>query len=97
MDHRAVRRRIAVLDDSNYTVLEPVQSGGADLIRVDAASGRRSELIPAAKFKPAGAKDVEGYVGRTITGSCSSSPTPRACGVKTRAGTSKCSTSLQDP
>src|SRR5262245_17929249 len=52
------------LDDTTYTVLEPVQSGGADLVRVDAASGRRSVLIPAAKFKPTGAKDpldVEGY------------------------------------
>jgi dipeptidyl-peptidase-4 len=52
------------LDDSTYTVLEPNQSGGADLVRVDAASGRRSLLIPAAKFKPAGAKEpleVEGY------------------------------------
>src|SRR5512144_1342598 len=53
------------LDDSTYTVLEPNQSGGSDLVRVDAASGRRSVLIPAGKFQPAGAKqplDVEGYI-----------------------------------
>ncbi len=52
------------LDDSTYTVLEPKQSGGSDLIRVDAASGRRSVLIPAAKFQPTGAKEplgVEDY------------------------------------
>jgi dipeptidyl-peptidase-4 len=52
------------LDDSTYTVLDQKQSGGSDLVRVDAASGRRSILIPAAKFQPAGAKqplDVEDY------------------------------------
>jgi dipeptidyl-peptidase 4 len=52
------------LDDSTYTVLDPKEPGGADLVRVDAASGRRSVLIPAVRFQPTGAKaplDVEDY------------------------------------
>src|SRR5205814_190407 len=48
------------LDDSTYTAVEPRPSGGSDLVRVDAASGRRSVLIPAAKFQPAGAKEPHG-------------------------------------
>jgi dipeptidyl-peptidase-4 len=53
------------LDDSTYTMLDQKESsGGSDLVRVDAASGRRSVLIPATRFRPTGAKDpldVEDY------------------------------------
>jgi dipeptidyl-peptidase-4 len=52
------------LDDSTYTMLDQKQSGGSDLVRVDAASGQRSVLIPATRFQPVGAKDplhVEDY------------------------------------
>jgi dipeptidyl-peptidase-4 len=53
------------LDDSTYTMLDKKESsGGSDLVRVDAASGRRSVLIPANRFRPTGAKDpldVEDY------------------------------------
>jgi dipeptidyl-peptidase 4 len=53
------------LDDSTYTVVEPTARGvGNDLVKVDAASGAKTVLIPASKLVPAGAKEpleVEGY------------------------------------
>lgn len=53
------------LDDSTYTAVEPSASGkGSDLVRIDAASGRRSVLVGAALLTPAGrqeALDPEGY------------------------------------
>jgi dipeptidyl-peptidase-4 len=52
------------LDDSTYTVLEPMETGGSNLVRVDAASGRRTVLISASRFQPTGAVkplDVEDY------------------------------------
>ena len=55
------------LDDSTYTVLREAAGGrgpGADLVKVDAASGSEAVLIPASKFVPAGASaplDVEEY------------------------------------
>jgi dipeptidyl-peptidase-4 len=53
------------LDDSTYTVVAPETGGqGADLVRVDAATGRRSVLIPASKFVPAGGNaplEIEDY------------------------------------
>jgi dipeptidyl-peptidase-4 len=53
------------LDDSTYTAVEPVATGrGADLVRYDASSGRRSVLVAAALLTPAGAAaplDIEDY------------------------------------
>src|SRR5262249_5465092 len=53
------------LDDSTYTVVEASASGGgADLVKVDAATGRKSILIPASRLVPSGAKEpleVEDY------------------------------------
>ncbi|MBI3569332.1 MAG: S9 family peptidase [Gemmatimonadetes bacterium] len=44
------------LDDSTYTDVEASSSGhGADLVRVDAASGKKSVLVSAAQLTPAGA------------------------------------------
>ena len=86
------------LDDSTYTIVAPTAGGqAADLVRVDAATGRRSVLIPASKLVPAGRQGAARgrglrLVGRSISG-CSSSPTPRASGAGTRAATSGCSTS----
>src|SRR4051812_43811674 len=53
------------LDDSTYTVIQPSTSGrGADLVKVDAASGRTSVLVAAASLVPAGSReplDLEDY------------------------------------
>ncbi len=53
------------LDDSTYTQLAPAADGrGAELIRVDAASGRASVLVSARLLTPAGRNeplDVEDY------------------------------------
>src|SRR5262249_55219141 len=55
------------LDDSTYTVLREAAGGrgpGADLVKVDAASGNETVMIPAAKFVPPGASaplEVEEY------------------------------------
>ncbi|HVT40825.1 MAG TPA: S9 family peptidase [Gemmatimonadaceae bacterium] len=53
------------LDDSTYTAIEPIAGGkGADLVRIDAATGRRSVLVSAAMLTPAGRQeplDVEEY------------------------------------
>jgi len=53
------------LDDSTYTAVEPAANGrGSDLVRIDAASGRRSVLVSAALLTPAGRPtplDVEDY------------------------------------
>lgn len=53
------------LDDSTYTVIAPAADGkGADLVRVDAASGARSVLIAARRLLPAGASEpleIEDY------------------------------------
>jgi dipeptidyl-peptidase-4 len=53
------------LNDSTYTVVEPTARGaGNDLVKVDAASGAKTVLIPATKLIPAGATeplDVEDY------------------------------------
>src|SRR5271167_4244478 len=43
------------LDDSTYTAVEPAANGkGADLVRIDAATGRKSVLVSAALLTPAG-------------------------------------------
>jgi dipeptidyl-peptidase 4 len=53
------------LDDSTYTVIREAAGGkGADLVNVDAATGRESILIPASRFIPKGASEpleVEEY------------------------------------
>jgi dipeptidyl-peptidase 4 len=53
------------LDDSTYTAIEQSASGrGADLVRIDAASGRKSVLVSAASLVPSGASeplDLEDY------------------------------------
>jgi dipeptidyl-peptidase-4 len=53
------------LDDSTYTVVREAAGGkGTDLVKVDAASGRETILIPAARFTPIGAAEpleVEEY------------------------------------
>ncbi len=53
------------LDDSTYTAMTPSTTGtGADLLRIDAATGATSVLVSAAQFRPAGAAvplDVEDY------------------------------------
>jgi dipeptidyl-peptidase 4 len=53
------------LDDSTYTIVDAEPGAkGADLVRVDAATGRRSVLIPTARFLPRGASaplEVEDY------------------------------------
>ncbi len=53
------------LDDSTYTAVEPSSSGkGADLVRYDAASGKKRVLVSAAQLTPPGAKeplDIEDY------------------------------------
>jgi dipeptidyl-peptidase-4 len=53
------------LDDSTYTAVEPAPNGkGAQLVRIDAASGRKSVLVSAALLTPAGSAeplDVEDY------------------------------------
>jgi dipeptidyl-peptidase-4 len=44
------------LDDSTYTAVEPAASGGgSELVRIDAASGRKSVLVSAAMLTPPGA------------------------------------------
>jgi dipeptidyl-peptidase-4 len=44
------------LDDSSYTILEPAKapSSGRDIVRYDAASGRRTMLVPATSLVPTG-------------------------------------------
>ncbi|HEY0995438.1 MAG TPA: S9 family peptidase [Gemmatimonadaceae bacterium] len=53
------------LDDSTFTALVPAANGkGSDLVKVDAASGRQSLILPAARFVPAGRSEpleVEDY------------------------------------
>jgi dipeptidyl-peptidase-4 len=53
------------LDDSTYTIVAPPSGGeAADLVSVDAATGRRSVLIPGSKLVPPGASaplEVEDY------------------------------------
>ena len=53
------------LDDSTYTAVEAAAAGkGADLVRYDAASGRRSVLVAAALLTPEGAVaplEIEDY------------------------------------
>ncbi|HET7564051.1 MAG TPA: S9 family peptidase, partial [Gemmatimonadaceae bacterium] len=54
------------LGDSAYTTLEPSRtvSGGTDVVRYDAATGRRDVLVPAERLVPAGASeplDIESY------------------------------------
>jgi dipeptidyl-peptidase-4 len=54
------------LGDSAYTTLEPAAgpAGGVDVVRYDAASGRRDVLVPAARLVPAGATaplEIEDY------------------------------------
>src|SRR5262245_9007408 len=53
------------LDDSTYTVVEASgRGGGADLVKVDAATGRKTVLIPASRLVPSGAAEpleVEDY------------------------------------
>src|SRR3954471_2455188 len=53
------------LDDSTYTAVDPAATGkGADLVRIDAATGRKSVLVAAASLVPAGATeplDLEDY------------------------------------
>ena len=53
------------LDDSTYTVIAPAsRGGGAELVKVDAATGAQTVLIPMSRLIPAGAKeplDIEDY------------------------------------
>src|SRR3990170_2096978 len=53
------------LDDSTYTVVEPAAVGrGSDLVRVDAATGRKTVLVSAATLTPPRAAeplDIEDY------------------------------------
>src|SRR5215475_5310860 len=53
------------LDDSTYTVVEASgRGGGADLVKVDAATGKKTILIPASRLVPSAAKEpleVEDY------------------------------------
>lgn len=52
------------LNDSTYTTVVAANGGGADLASVDAATGRRTVLVPAASFRPAGQSEpleVEDY------------------------------------
>ena len=53
------------LDDSTYTAVEPVPGGtGTQLVRVDAATGRKSVMVEAATLLPVGAKEpveIEDY------------------------------------
>ena len=53
------------LDDSTYTAVEPGPEGkGTQLMRVDAATGRKEVLVPVSALLPAGAKepiDIEDY------------------------------------
>jgi dipeptidyl-peptidase-4 len=52
------------LNDSTYTTVTPAAGGGADLVSIDAATGRRAVLVPAASFRPAGQSEpieVEDY------------------------------------
>jgi dipeptidyl-peptidase 4 len=53
------------LDDSTYTVVEASgRGGGADLMKVDAATGKKTILIPASRLVPKGASEpleVEDY------------------------------------
>ena len=47
-----------------YTTLEPAPSGGADIVRYDAATGARTVIVPAARLQPVGMSqplDVEDY------------------------------------
>lgn len=47
------------LDDSTYTVVEPAAGGrGNDLVRIDAASGRKSVLVSADMLRAAAAQDA---------------------------------------
>src|SRR3954471_23272940 len=45
------------LDDSTYTMLEPAKApaSGRDIVRYDAATGRRTILFPSTSLVPAGA------------------------------------------
>jgi hypothetical protein len=92
-------RRSRWLDDSTYTMLDQKESsGGSDLVRVDAASGRRSVLIPAIRFRPRAPRirsTSKTTVGPTTRRSSSSSPTRRAWRENTR-GDFGCSTSRPD-
>jgi dipeptidyl-peptidase-4 len=46
------------LDDSTYTAIEPAANGrGGDLVRIDAATGRRAVLVSAAMLTPAGRQE----------------------------------------
>ncbi|HET9985860.1 MAG TPA: S9 family peptidase [Longimicrobiales bacterium] len=54
------------LDADSYTTLEPSEQvqGGTDLVRYDAATGRRELLVPATKLVPPGAQqplEIEDY------------------------------------
>jgi dipeptidyl-peptidase 4 len=53
------------LDDSTYTTIEPARSGrGSELVRVDAATGRSTVLVPATRLVPPGGGepiDIEDY------------------------------------
>lgn len=42
------------LNDSTYTTVTAAAGGGADLVSIDAATGRRTVLVAAAAFRPAG-------------------------------------------
>jgi dipeptidyl-peptidase-4 len=51
-------------NDSTYTAVEAAPGGGANLVQVDAASGRKSVLVPAELLRPAGQReplDLEDY------------------------------------
>ncbi len=63
-DERSPGRTRWLADGSGYTALEPAAGGGQDLVRYDAASGRRTVLVAAARLVPPGATAplrVEGY------------------------------------
>ncbi len=46
------------LDDSSYTAVEPAANGnGSNLVRFDAATGRATVLVTAARLVPAGARE----------------------------------------
>jgi dipeptidyl-peptidase-4 len=52
------------LDGGSYSALEPASDGGAEIVRYDAASGRREVLVAARQLLPAGAAEpleIEGY------------------------------------
>ena len=53
------------LDDSTYTTIDPAPGGrGGNLVRVDAATGRATVIVPATRLVPSGASDpieIEDY------------------------------------